>query len=269
MKNYKLRRQRAAAVLGSCLGLVLGMVAEVSGQTEPKVDVLQIGTETYRNVTVMNKTRTHVAIVHSGGMATLKLADLPGEALVQLGYPDPNAPKVSTNAATAWAKHAMARVEVPEFKKVEQELVQGWSGQIAGQNVSLPPITRQIVYILLGGLLAAYLFHCFCCMLICKKAGKEPGIWVWLPIIQVFPLLAAARMSAWWFLALCVPVLDLIAGVAWCVNIAKARQKSLWTAIFLILPVTSFFAFLYLAFSKGGRRNREDRRIQIMTLETA
>jgi hypothetical protein len=107
-------------------------------------------------------------------------------------------------------------------------------------------------------------------MLICQKTGQEPGVLVWLPVFNVFPLLRAAGMSPWWFLASFVPVLNLVAYILWCVNIAKARAKTLWTAIFLLLPLTNLLAFLYLAFSgSGGRKKNENRRIEIMTLETA
>ena len=77
-----------------------------------------------------------------------------------------------------------------------------------------------------AALLAIYLFHCLCCSRICKKAGSEPGILVWIPVLQLFPLLRAAGMSGWWFLAFFVPVLNLIAQILWCFKIADARGKT-------------------------------------------
>jgi uncharacterized membrane protein len=48
-----------------------------------------------------------------------------------------------------------------------------------------------------------------------------------------------------------VPGLNAIAYIAWCFKIAKAREKSPVVGVFLLLPVTNIFAFLYLAFSAG------------------
>src|SRR5206468_9109059 len=102
----------------------------------------------------------------------------------------------------------------------------------------------------LACLATLYLFFCYSSMLLCKKTGKEPGILVWIPIFQFVPLLKAAGMSAWWFvLCLCLlPVVGLVAMICWSVKICQARRKSSWLALFLLLPVTSIFTFLYLAF---------------------
>jgi apolipoprotein N-acyltransferase len=106
--------------------------------------------------------------------------------------------------------------------------------------------------------------------LICRKAGHPPGALIWVPVLQLFPLLRAAGMSGWWFLAFCVPLLNIVAQVLWCLNIAKARGKSVWVGVLLCLPITYLFAFLYLAFSNGGPAEEEDEREpRIMTLEAA
>ena len=75
---------------------------------------------------------------------------------------------------------------------------------------------------------------------------------MWLPILQFFPLVRAAGMSGWWFVASLLPLLNLVTFVLWSVKIAKARGKSRgWVTLFLILPPTSFLAVLYLAFSSS------------------
>jgi hypothetical protein len=56
----------------------------------------------------------------------------------------------------------------------------------------------------------------------------------------------------------------------WCFKIAKARGNSAWVGLLLLLPVTGFFAFLYLAFSDGAPAKEEPRRrVEVMSLETA
>jgi hypothetical protein len=88
-------------------------------------------------------------------------------------------------------------------------------------------------------------------------------------LLQLFPLLKAAVMSPWWFLAFLVPGVNLVAQVVWCVKITRARGKAFLIALLLMFPLTSPFAALYLAFSDGKRPRKEPRRVAIMTLETA
>ena len=118
-------------------------------------------------------------------------------------------------------------------------------------------------------LLAIHLFTCYCCKLVVEKAGAEPGIWIWLPLLQLVPMVRAAGMPLLWVLAFFVPVLNVLAAVVWCLKISEVRGKSVWFALLLMLPVTGPFAFLYLAFSNSGRAGKDDRRIEVMTLETA
>jgi len=105
-------------------------------------------------------------------------------------------------------------------------------------------------------------------MLICQKTGTSPGLLVWLPVLQLIPLLRAAGMSGSWFLAYLVPGLNIVAQVVWSVKIAKTRGKTGWVALLLLLPLVNLLAFLYLAFSEEAPA-KEERPIEIMTLETA
>jgi hypothetical protein len=128
-------------------------------------------------------------------------------------------------------------------------------------------ITPRVICIAAGVFLVTHLFWSFCCMLICKKTGGEPGILVWLPVFQTIPLLRAAGMSGGWFLALFIPVLNLVPVLMWPFKIANARGKGVLVAIWLLLPIINIFAFLYLAFSNGAQRQKSHRRIDNMALE--
>jgi hypothetical protein len=162
----------------------------------------------------------------------------------------------------------MASLEVPRVKQLEQQVTDTWRGHVPQKLPSLAQIDRRMLMIGAGILLFVYLFFCYCCKLICEKAGGEPGVLVWLPLVQIFPMLRAARMPAMWFVGLLVPILNLVVSVLWCFKIAKARGKGVWVGIFLLLPVTNLLAFLYLAFSNGTAA-KADKRVEIMTLEAA
>jgi hypothetical protein len=249
---------------------VLGQPQEAWATVEQTFDVLQIGTHTYRNVTVTTKTKDYVFILHSAGMINLKVKELPPEVQVELGYADPQV-KPKTKDPSLWAKQTVAKLETPQVKSIEQQLAGRWRSEIAPKNIHLPPITRNLIFMVLGGLLVLYLFHCFCCRLICRKVDQHPGVVVWLPILQIFPMLRAAGMSGWWFLAALVPGLNLIGHILWCVKIVEARGKNSLLTLLLLLPVTNVFAFFYLAFSNGVSppKKTEQKHVEIMTLETA
>ncbi len=88
--------------------------------------------------------------------------------------------------------------------------------------------------------------------MICRKTHTAPGPLVWVPVLQLIPLLRAANMPRGWFFAYFIPVINIIAVIVFSIKIVKSRGKNPWVAFLLILPPTSFFAFLYLAFSESA-----------------
>jgi hypothetical protein len=245
--------------------LILLPVVVAAGEEE-RFDLLQIGTQTYTNVTVTTKAENYIFIVHKGGMTSIKTAELSLEIKQQLGYAAAGASNPDTNTAAVWAKREFAKINVPSFKQLTQKV----DGKPSWQLLAKSLLASKVLYAALGIMLLFYLFHCYCCMLICHKTGNPPGFLVWVPVVQLFPLLRAAGMSGWWFLAYCVPVLNIVAQVLWCLNIAKARGQSVWFGALLLLPIINLFAILYLAFSDGAPAKEEgEPEPKIMTLEAA
>jgi len=227
----------------------------------------------YTNVTVTTKAKNYIFIYHSTGMENIKVADLPEEIRNELGYiPEPT----KKEKASAWAKGKLADLKLSDinFREVRnaqmaQQLLKEQSA-IAFEKVRA--LDRKLCGAFLGGILLIHLLFCYCCLLICQKAGQEPGMLIWLPILQIFPLLRAARMSPAWAIVSLLILPALIAPIVWCFKIAKARQKSPVVGFFLLLPPFNFFTFLYLAFADKVPTPtvKEDRRTEhLMTLETA
>ena len=77
---------------------------------QERFDLLQIGTQSYTNVTVTTKADDYIFIVHAGGMNNIKLSKLPVDVRVELGYKPPvetNKPVAKvplTNGLPQWAK---------------------------------------------------------------------------------------------------------------------------------------------------------------------
>ena len=236
---------------------------------EETFPVIQIGTQMYTNVTVTTKAKKYIFITHSTGMANIKVEELPGELQEKLGYAAPGAGgKGARGAVAAWTKDKMALVNTPQVRAAEQQLQETWREHAAGNLPKLRAANPLLIYAALGVVLLIYLFFCYCAKLICDKTGKPAGILIWLPGLQMFPLLRAAGMSGLWFLAYFVPVLNIVAPIVWSFKIAKARGKSAWVGAFLLLPITNLFAFLYLAFSDGATP-KEERVVEVLCLETA
>lgn len=255
-------------ILTTC-GLPFSSNAGMPEQTFP---VLQIGTCTYTNVTITTRAKDYVFILHAGGMNTVKVAELTPELRDLLGYA-PLKPKETNNVATVLAKQTLAKLDRPEVKKFETELNERWATVRPGAAPLASFSDPRVALGILGFLVLCYLFVCLCLSLICRKAGHPGGFVLWLPLFQLFPLLRAAGMSGWWFLAYLVPGLNLVAQVLWCFKIVQARQKHFLWAVFLLLPVTNLLALLYLAFSSAAgaepKSQKDDRRISLMSLEAA
>ena len=270
--NGSLRRWKTTTVLGFVwIAVIIAAVPVTAPAQEMKFDVLQIGTHEYKNVTVTTKSKSYVFILHSEGMTNLRIAELPEDVLQKLGYQNPNAPKVQTNGPAVFVKQTIAKLDLPQVKTAEEQFKTAWNNSPAGARLPIPEISKSLLAGVAGALALLYIFYCACCRLICLKAGGKPGILIWFPLLQLIPMLKAAGMSLAWFLAYLVPVLNVIAHVLWCFKIADARGKTAFVGFLLLLPVTSFFAFLYLAFSNGHSTEKAPAsgRIEIMTLETA
>jgi hypothetical protein len=229
---------------------------------EEKYDVLEIGSHTYRNVTVTTKTKKYIFLMHSGGMSNIKVSDLSPELKDQLGYTAAEAAeaaKVKTNSISSWAKQTLKKMEIEPIRQLEASFAGVGKFDIHSRPVVMALAVAGLVYLL----------FCYCGMLICRKTGNEPGPLIWLPVLQIFPFLRAAQMAPGWFFAFLVPIINVIALIVWAVNIAQARGKSGWVAFCLLLPLTNVLAYAYLAFSGMPKKPKPVPRVEIMTLETA
>ncbi len=254
------------------LMLVAAQVALGTGKTgeatvEQTFPLLQIGTQFFTNATVTSHTSNYVFVIHSQGMSNIKVSRLSEEERLTLGYaPVVKKQQTSLTNAVGWAKQQIAHLDSPRVKEFERS----WLTRVP-VNFRTPGALPRSYFVAAAAILfLLHLFHSFCLKCICRKAGSEPGIAIWLPLFQVFPMLRAAGMSPVWFLALLVPGLNLVAGVLWCVKIVDARGKNFFVLLALLCPGLNLLAFLYLAFSDGVPKPKDQEPTrEIMTLEAA
>jgi hypothetical protein len=225
------------------------------GDHEQTFPVLQTKAGAYTNVTVTKKTKEWIFILHSAGVCNVKASDLSPEARIMLGYDA--APKKGEEAREV--KEASASKPLAQLAHLNLSMVKefaaGWrqnEKEKVAEAKTFIAANPMAICIVLGVIAVVYIFVSMCFWLICRKTHTAPGPLVWVPVLQLIPLLRAANMPRVWFFAYFVPVLNIVAQIVWCVKIVKTRGKSPWVAFLLLLPVTSFFAFLYLAFSRSA-----------------
>jgi succinate dehydrogenase hydrophobic anchor subunit len=230
--------------------LALFLAGGVVRAAEQSFKLLQIGTRSYTNVTVTTKTPTYIFILHSRGMESIKVKDLPTEALVALGYlASSNSTTSSNTLAAQWTKQTLAKIETPQVKELEKRIPKDWTKQLLAPLRSQNLMHSWMAQTVLGLAVVLYVFFCYCCRLICLKAGREASPLVWVPVLQNILLLQAAGMSGWWVLTFFVPFLGILTHIIWSVKMVNIRGKSPLLTLCLILPGINFLAFLYLAFS--------------------
>jgi hypothetical protein len=229
--------------------VLLLWIAPAAIGADKVITLLQTSRATYTNVIITDRDGTNIYIRHDGGVANIKIGDLPPDVQQSLGYATPG------ESVSSYASRILHRVgNSAQFKITRSP----GGATVKIDDLEIQLTSADIIGIAVGASLV-YVIFCSCSLLLCRKIGKEPGLLIWIPILQIFPLLRAAGMSGRWFIAFFVPVLNIVAWMGWCVNIALSRRKSLWWALLLILPVTNVFAFVYLALSnvdspKSGSR---------------
>src|SRR6266496_1260588 len=214
--------------------------------TEATFAVLKTKTGSYTNVTVTSKTGEWIFILHAAGMGNIKISDLTADVQEKLGYVAIKANALSKLIAMPTMAE-LTDIKLPEMEQLGQSWRKG--GPAAVMKAFGNPTA---VWAALGIVGLIYLFFCYCNKMICCRAHTTPGFLVWVPVLQLIPLLRAARMPRIWFVAFLVPVVNLVAQLVWYVRIVEARGKKPLLVLWLVLPVTSPFAFLYLAFSQAA-----------------
>ena len=230
------------------------------GKSEPTFPLLQTKTGVYTNVTVTQQTKDWIFILHSTGVCNVKLSDLSPETLAVLGYKpatdDAAAEEKKSHASQPFAQ-IITRAKLADVGKLARD----WRQNPRQKFKELTASSPFAIYIILGILAALHIFTSTCFWLICRKTHIAPGPLVWVPVFQLIPLLRAANMPLGWFFAYFIPVLNIIAQIVWSVKIVRSRGKSPFVAFLLLLPVTNFFAFLYLAFSSSAPVKMESREV--------
>lgn len=228
----------------------------VGGSVEQTFPLLKTRTGVYTNVTVTKMTRDWIFILHATGVCNVKAEDLPPDVRLKLGYDKPAPPEDPKAKAAAAAKASpfkpFANFKMFDVKKFAADWQHKGPQELKSKLDEMRAGNPTALYLILGIIAALHIFVSTCFWMICRKTHNSPGPLVWVPILQLIPLLRAANMPRIWFFGYFIPVINIIAQIVWSVKICKSRGKSPFVAFLLILPPTTPFAFLYLAFSRSA-----------------
>lgn len=219
--------------------------------SETRFPVLKTKTGVYTNVTVTQITKKWIFILHNSGVCNIDVGDLMPETRVALGYDKLMAAADEKQQKSAHVGNPFANWKISGVGKIAADW--GKNGQkLKASFDAMAATNRTALYLMFAILGVTHILVSMLFWMICRKTHNSPGPLVWVPVLQLIPLLRAANMSRVWFFAYFIPVINIIAQIVWSIKICKTRGKSPFVAFLLILPPTSLFAFLYLAFSRSA-----------------
>lgn len=272
------RRIGRGLMFAVCTALTALFFLNTAHAADIKLEELTAAGETYKKVTIMSKTENDLFITHAGGFANIKVIELDDETRVKLGY---DAPRRARGSSGAKAGEALDLSQFGALSEAsENEQVQEAQAKVQAflDDLTAKFDPKHLLMAAVGILASLYFFACFCFHSLCKKTGNNPGIVVWLPILQVLPLLKAAGMGAWWFfiyvatlvaplaalplakaagnspvlLLLLIPyVLAAVGWIVWCFKICAARGVSLVFGFLLLMPLISNLIVVGLVLGMG------------------
>ena len=261
MKSTRLNRCATFLLVWLPLGILSRPSSDAAARIEETFAVLQTRTGSYTNVTVTSKAKDWILILHSRGMCNIRIAELPADVQETLGY----VVAPSSNAQGKRSTASMLPLKALSLPGMNQ-LHETWRDRAPAELQEMFSNPAMIWNFAVVAVLI-YLGFCYCSMMICRKTHTATGILVWIPLLQMIPLLRAAGMSRMWLFAYLVPVVNLLAQLVWYVKIVEARGKKPLVVLWLLLPLTTPFAYLYLAFSEAAPVKFE--REAPLVLETA
>jgi hypothetical protein len=97
--------------------------------------------------------------------------------------------------------------------------------------------------------IALYSYLAFSVQIIARKAETPNDWFAWIPIVNLFLLLAVAKKPLWWFFLLMIPFVNVVIVILIWMSIAETLGKPSWWGILTLIPLVGFIVPGYLAFA--------------------
>lgn len=99
--------------------------------------------------------------------------------------------------------------------------------------------------------IALYIFFSLCLFLIAKKLNIPAPWTAWIPIVQIWTIVACAGKPWWWILLLLVPIVNIVIGIYIWVLITENLGRNKWLGLLMLVPIVNLVFLGILAFSKS------------------
>ena len=99
--------------------------------------------------------------------------------------------------------------------------------------------------------IAFYVFVSLCLFLIAKKLAVPAPWTAWVPIVNLWTLVACAGKPAWWLIFYLIPIVNFFFFIYLYMCITENLGKNKWLGLLMLLPLVNLGFLGWLAFSKS------------------
>ncbi|NWF51601.1 MAG: tetratricopeptide repeat protein [Nitrospirae bacterium] len=123
------------------------------------------------------------------------------------------------------------------------------------RKMPLPPMGASILSVWIITILflieiAIYIFFSSCLYIIAKKLNVTAPWTAWIPIVQIWTIVASAGKPWWWILLLLVPIINFVIGIYLWMLITENLGRNKWLGLLMLIPIVNIVFLGMLAFSK-------------------
>ena len=118
------------------------------------------------------------------------------------------------------------------------------------QGDHLPPDSIGWLSFVIIVVLVFYAYLSLAVQTIARKTGTENDWFAWIPIANLFLLLAIAKKPLWWFVLMLIPLVNVVIFILVWMGMAEARGKPSWWGLLMLIPGVSLIVPGYLAWSE-------------------
>jgi len=99
--------------------------------------------------------------------------------------------------------------------------------------------------------IAFYVFVSLCLFIIAKKLNVPAPWTAWIPIVNLWTLVACAGKPAWWLILYIIPVVNFFVLIYLYMCITENLGKNKWLGLLMLVPLVNLGFLGWLAFSKS------------------
>jgi len=157
------------------------------------------------------------------------------------------------------------KIPMPEPQKIEPpQTVQPPAGlppiTMPGKGMPEIPLEGMLGALLAGFMtiilivqIAVYIYFALCLFLIAKKLDVRAAWTAFIPIVQIYTIMASAGKPLWWILLLLIPIVNIFIAIYIWMCITENLGKNKWLGLLMMLPIINFVFIGILAFSRAEK----------------